>query len=196
MPRKGLTKEVVIDTAFQMVAQEGYHAFSLHKLALQLGIKPASLYNHVEGLEELTDEIRFRSASMIRQAELDAVRDKTGDDAVFALCEAYRAFALENMELYKINMGLQMDRVEAAGFKKGEIIDPIFQVLSCYRLERSELMHWHRILRAMMHGFISQECEGRFRGFCADRNETFRLGIETVLLGIHASQSRQKACKE
>ena len=54
MPRKGLTKEAVIDASIQLIQQQGNGAFSLNELARVLDIRPASLYNHIESMQELT----------------------------------------------------------------------------------------------------------------------------------------------
>lgn len=192
MPRKGLTKELVIDAAVEFIEEKGNSAFSLNELARRLGIKPASLYNHIQSMEELTDEVGSRIAGMLREAEYDAIAGKNGDEALYALCNAYRSFANQHIELYKVNIGRQLVGKDFEKAAKGEIFDPIFKVLSDYKLEKSEKMHWHRILRAMMHGYITQEFAGRFRGFPVDHDKTYQMAVGTIILGIHAAEKEQE----
>lgn len=191
MPRKGLTKEAVIDAAIELIEEQGNRAFSLNELARRLEIKPASLYNHIENMEELTGAVGYRIAGMIKQAELNAIADKSGDAALFALCDAYRAFAQEHIDLYKVIMGMQKDKNACTEAACGEMIDPILQVLSDYGITESEKMHWQRILRAVMHGFITHEYAGGFCHFPIEQNETYRRAIETVALGLHTAEKKK-----
>lgn len=188
MPRKGLTRQSVIDAAVALIEEKGYHAFSLNELARRLDIKPASLYNHIENIEELTNAVRFRIAQMLRQTEFLAIEGKNRDEALFALCDAYYAFAWDHIELYKVNMGRQKERNTCSDVEFDAIVDPIFQVLTDFQISESQKYHWHRILRASMHGFITQEYAGSFRQFPVDRKETYRMAIETILLGIHNAE--------
>lgn len=192
MPRKGLTKEAVIDAAIELIEEQGNHAFSLNELARKLEIKPASLYNHIENMEELTGAVGYRIAVMIKQAELNAIAEKHGDEALFALCDAYRAFAQEHIDLYKVIMGMQKDKNAFTKESCGEMIEPILQVLSNFKITESDKMHWQRILRAMMHGFITHEYAGGFRHFPVEHNETYRKAIEAIALGLHTAEKEQE----
>lgn len=186
MPRKGLNKEAVIDEAIELIRDKGNQAFSINELARRLEIKPASLYNHIQNIDDLTDEIGSRIAGMLRHVEADAIDGKKRDEALLALCNAYHSFALENAELYKVNMGRQLVGRDFEKAKNGEIVDPMMKTLSEYNLDNDQKMHWHRILRAMLHGYVSQEFGGKFQ-----RNEqTFQKAIHTVILGITNDEKR------
>ncbi|MBQ8508390.1 MAG: TetR/AcrR family transcriptional regulator [Clostridia bacterium] len=192
MPRKGLTKTAIVDAAIALIEEQGNRAFSLNELARCLAVRPASLYNHFENMEVLTGAVGFRIAEMIRRSELDAIAGMHGDEALFALCDAYRAFAREHMDLYKVIMGMQKDKNACTETACGEMIEPILLVLSDYGLTESDKMHWQRILRAMMHGFITHEYAGGFRHYPADHNETYRMAIQMVALGIHTAQKESE----
>lgn len=191
MPRKGLNKETVIDAAIELIRDKGNQAFSINELARWLEIKPASLYNHIQSIDELINEVGSRIAAMLRSAESDAIEEKNRDEALLALCNAYRAFAMKNAELYQINMGRQFVGHDFEKAKKGEIVDPIMKILSEYDLDDSQKMHWHRILRAMLHGYALQEFAGRFHGFPVESDQTFQKAIHTVILGIAADEKRK-----
>lgn len=192
MPRKGLTKEAIVDAAIELIEEKGNRAFSLNELARRLKIKPASMYNHMENMEELTGEVGYRIAGMIKQAELSAIADKRGDKALFALCDAYRTFAQKHMDLYKVIMGMQKDKNACTQAACGEMIDPLLRVLSDYAISEPERMHWQRILRAMMHGFITHEYAGGFCHFPIDGSDTYRKAVETMALGLHAAEKEQE----
>ena len=188
MPRKGLTKDTIVDTAIELIETEGYRAFSLNELARRLDIKPASLYNHFRNIEELTDAAGSRIAAMLRQKEHEAIARKSGDEAVIALCNAYRSFAKEHFELYQVNTGRQIVGNDFEKMAKGEIIDPIRKVLADFRIKEENVMDWHRILRAIMHGCVTQEYSARIRNLSINHDKTYRMSVETVLLGIHTAE--------
>ncbi len=53
MPRQGLNTETVVKTAALLVEENGYESLTLHKLASKLNVKPASLYTHIKGIDDL-----------------------------------------------------------------------------------------------------------------------------------------------
>ena len=53
MPRQGLTTETVVGAAALLAEEIGCQNLTLHKLANRLNIKPASLYTHISGIEQL-----------------------------------------------------------------------------------------------------------------------------------------------
>ena len=57
MAHKGLSPDAVVKAAVELIEQQGRDAFSMRLLADQLGIKTASLYNHVENMETLLSEV-------------------------------------------------------------------------------------------------------------------------------------------
>jgi len=69
-----------------------------------------------------------------------------------------------------------------------EIVRPILDVLSMYMLDKVEKIHWQRILRSVMHGFVLQENTGFFNYYPASNEESYRMVVFTVIAGIHDSQ--------
>ena len=46
-------------------------------------------------------------------------------------------------------------------------------------------MHWQRILRGVMHGFVSQEAAGYFSHFPVNLEESYHLAIQCVIDGLN-----------
>jgi AcrR family transcriptional regulator len=70
-PRATLTSELIIDRAVDLADREGLDAVTLRRLANELGVHVTSLYNHVPGLEAITDGIVTR---LIAEADLPTER--------------------------------------------------------------------------------------------------------------------------
>ena len=59
MPRAGLTPATVVDAAIALVDRDGPDALTLAAVADRLDVRAPSLYNHVDGL----DDLRSRAAA-------------------------------------------------------------------------------------------------------------------------------------
>lgn len=187
MPRKGLTKRRIIKAAIELIEKKGCSNFSMRELADTLEIKTASLYNHVKNIEEIYTEISYYAIALLRQVQLSAIEGKKADDAVFSLAVAYRMFAKEHPELYKLIMKLPTTKDILLERSGAHIVEPIMRVLSCYELSERQKFHWQRVLRSMMHGFISQEEAGFFNHLPIEANASYQIAIQCFLDGLHAT---------
>ena len=59
------------------------------------------------------------------------------------------------------------------------------QVLQGYSIGEERRMHWQRVLRGVMHGFVSQEASGYFSHYPVDLEESYHLAIGCVIDGLH-----------
>lgn len=188
--KKGLDKEKIITTSLKMIEQDGRANFSLHKLAAALGVKTASLYNYVYNFEELMTAISLDVIQQLIRAEEKAIAGKRGDAAIAALARAYFHFGREHYELYQIFMESRQPRsdvLEKAGI---HILDPILTAFAEIQLSPSDKIHWERIFRSLIHGFIAQEEAGFFTYGHINSQESFEKSIQCFLTGIHAAESR------
>lgn len=185
--RQGLNREAVVRAAMDLIEERGPDAFSMTELARRLGVRTASLYNHVESLGELLELVGFAAIDAMVDAEERAIRGLSGEDALFSLADAYRGFAKAHRALYATIMQMQRLPNRVLGQAAGKIIDPIFRVLETFAVPWEEQIHWQRVLRSVMHGFIAQEEAGGFSHFSADRQESYHLAISCVAKGLQAA---------
>ena len=55
--RVGLTRDQIVDAAVALIDRDGLDAFSLRRLAADIGVDPMSLYNHVANKDALFDGV-------------------------------------------------------------------------------------------------------------------------------------------
>jgi AcrR family transcriptional regulator len=72
-----LSRDGIVDAAFAVVDSDGPGGLTLRRLASELGVSAPSLYNHINGVDELVELMRER----ISQRVLPPRRTRTGDDA-------------------------------------------------------------------------------------------------------------------
>jgi len=69
--KKPITVEAIIDTAFSIVASDGYEALTMRRVATALETGPASLYAHVVNKDDLDDLLLGRLYAQIEIPEPD-----------------------------------------------------------------------------------------------------------------------------
>ena len=163
MAKKGLSRESIVDTAAQLAELHGLESVTLRELADALGVKTASLYNHLQGLPELNARLAERALDRLIAALMEAMRGKEGADALRALAFAYRAFAHEHPELYKAMLWLPQFEETRLIALKNQFMMLFREVLMPYNLSYDEQTHLSRMIRSALHGYVSLEAAGFFR---------------------------------
>lgn len=189
---KGLSKAVLIEASKELIEENGMTAFSMRALAEKLGVKTASLYAHVESMDALFTEIGLSALNDQKTAQLAAIAGKDGDAAVYALAESYRTFAKAHAALYQLIMQMPMSKNETLRTAAAVTAEPSMQALQGYSIFDERRMHWQRVLRGVMHGFVSQEASGYFSHYPVDVEESYRLAIECVIDGLHKEAARNE----
>ena len=93
--------------------------------------------------------------------------------------------ATTHYELYMVIMKLPHSQNHVLEIAAGRILEPIFHVFADFALDDTQKIHWQRILRSMMHGFISHEQCGAFSRFPICRSTTYQMAIQCILDGLH-----------
>lgn len=181
MPKKGLSKEYITEVATELLEEKGYDKFSLREIAARLGVKPASLYNHISGLDEINMNIAIRASEIAGGMLKKAAEGKNPDDAFIDCAIAYRQFALENPELYKAYIRkpkLKNSEVMNAGF---ESFAPIRDIVLSYGLKKEDTLNFIRGLRAVMCGFIELSNNGYMQKGNVSKDTSYEVIIRTYL---------------
>lgn len=188
MFHKGLNKKIIVDTAKELIEGNGFDEFSMRKLADRLEVKTASLYTHIESMESLFTEVGLSALRQQRDCLLKAIGERHGDSAVSALAESYRRFALEHTELYKLIMQMPSGNDEVLKEAVAMTAEPFMHVLCDYDLSEECRMHRQRVLRAMMHGFVSEELAGYFSHYPVAVEESYKAAVACVTDGLHKKE--------
>src|SRR6476659_4677446 len=99
-PKAGLDRAAVVQVAADIADARGLEQVTLADLAARLGVRTPSLYNHVAGLPGLRRDLALLGTRELCARLSRAAIGKSGDAAVQAICQAYRAFVHERPGLY------------------------------------------------------------------------------------------------
>ncbi len=186
MAQKGISKDIILAKAIEIIERKEAPTISMRELAEELEIKTPSLYNHVKSMNELFIDVSRYAAEELRQTQFAAIKGKQRDEALSALAVAYRSFAKEHVGLYKVTVSLSNLQGDILTQIAATIAEPIFLVLSKYELNEEQSIHWQRILRSIIHGFLTQEEAGFFRHYPVSVEISYQIAIRCFLNGLHA----------
>jgi AcrR family transcriptional regulator len=180
---RGLDRAVVVDTAARAADRSGLDGLTLGGVAGELGVRTPSLYNHVAGLPGLRRELALRGVRELGDRLRDAAVGLAGEDALFELAAAYRAYAGERPGLYEA-----LQRAPAPGDAElraaaDDALRPVLAVLRGYGLEGDAAIHAARSVRSALHGFAELESVGGF-GIDLDPDESHRWMVAALSAGM------------
>ncbi|HUY99412.1 MAG TPA: TetR-like C-terminal domain-containing protein [Thermomicrobiaceae bacterium] len=181
--RPGLSRDAVVRAAAELLDASAGREVTLGEIAARLGVRAPSLYNHIEGQEELHRELALFGLRELGGRLGHAAIGKAGDAALLAIGEAYRTFARERPGLYLATLRAPGPGEPALQEAGEEVIEVLRIVLEPYTLSDEETIHAIRGLRSIAHGFVSLELGGGF-GIPLDLDESFRRLLETFVQGL------------
>jgi AcrR family transcriptional regulator len=190
-PRAGLDLQTVLQTAAEIADTHGLDQVTLATIAQKLGIRPPSLYNHVDGLPGLRNKLAVFGMKQLADRLTCAAVGRSKDDAVHAMGESYVAFARAHPGLYEATLRAPDPRDSELQKAAEELMNVVLRVLNAYGLEEEAALNAVRGLRSLLHGFASLEQKGGF-GLPLDHDVSLRFVIDTFLAGIHALEAEKK----
>ncbi len=87
----------IIETAFQLIREQGWSAVSVRAIAKKLGSSTMPIYSHMRSLEELENELRSKAQELLKKFQQ---RHYT-EHALLNLAFGYVVFARDEINLYR-----------------------------------------------------------------------------------------------
>ena len=185
MPRAGLDREVVLQTAVMLADSEGLESLTIAKLALCLGVKAPSLYNHIRSLDCVKDDLTTQAMLLLLDRTRDAMAGVAGRDALDALGEAQRQFARDHPGLWAATQLPVAGWSEASQKTADAYLALVLAVLRGYGAVGDQAIHAARFIRASLRGFIDLELGGGF-GLPQDVDASFRTLLRMLDAGLRS----------
>ena len=185
-PRSNLTRQTVVQAAADLINVEGLEALSLGRLAKELGIRTPSLYNHVNGLPGLMQELSILNARSLADRLSEVAIGQSGPELVMTMMQTYRTYIKENTGLYlstlrtsgtQDKVDSELEQEEARSVRVGMV------AMASFGLEGETAVHALRGLRSLAHGFATLEISGGF-GMPVDLEESFTRLVDLYITGL------------
>lgn len=167
MPRpKGasLTQADILQAAIALIQSEGAQALGVNRVAKQLGIRPPSLYNHIQGNDALFRLVALEGWRRFLAAGQQQLAGATSSqDQLRAMAYSYRECARANPELTAIaaSYALSLEDQEFVTVFQG-IFAIYQQALEPLGFSPDAITHAARLLNSAFFGFAQAEKAGIF----------------------------------
>lgn len=160
-------------------------ALGISSVARALGIRPASMYNHVASGSALERAVATEGTQRIITALEAAVRRVVDPrEQLRRVAHGTRDWALANADLYRLMARIEPDHgpTDMPPMMR-DLVDLFERPLAQLGVPEDERIHGIRSLRSFVHGFVLLETSGQFK-LAEDVDESFRHGVETFVRGV------------
>src|SRR6201991_3695322 len=104
----------ILDTAWEMVVTEGWHSFSIRKVADAIEYSVPVIYSHFENKDAILLEFNRKGFQLLSDSMAEAKKGKEEPaEQIRAMGRAYWNFAFNNKEYYQLMFGLGIPTCEA-----------------------------------------------------------------------------------
>lgn len=183
MPRAGLNTRTVVETAAEMLDRQPGEELSIAAVAESLGVRPPSLYKHVDGAAGLRRGVMLRAKADLAAVLGGAAIGKARAEAIAEVSVAYRGWAKTHPGQYRLSMRAPVPGDDEDEDVSATLVDVLYTILSGYRLDGDDLIDATRFLRSALHGFVDLETTGAFR-LPRDLDRSFAQLVESMTAAL------------
>lgn len=187
--RKGpsLTVQDVVAAAIEVLEAEGPDALGISRVATELKIKPASMYNHVASAKALSNAVALEGNRRVLEILKAAIKDQADPhEQLKSLAYSVRQWATTNSGLYE-----HVARVEP-NYADPDVMVLLEEILSLFDrplkrmgIATDQRVHAMRSIRSALHGFVMLEANGQFQ-LQESAEESFRWMVDGLIRGLAA----------
>lgn len=190
-PRIGLDLPTLVRATAQLADEQGLREVTLANVAKQLNMRSPSLYNHIDGLSGLRNELAVYGLEQL-YLRLEAASQSLppGKEAILALALAYVSYARSHPGVYEATLQAPDPGNSRLQEWSERLVLLVLKLLAPYQLEETAAIHAVRGLRSLMHGFVALKQAGGF-GLPIDTDASFRTIIEVYLAGLEQLRQPQ-----
>lgn len=177
-----IDREMIVETARQLIEAEGVENLSLRVLADALGVKAPSLYRYVKNKTAL-----LRAVNEVTTREMMAHLYAVADDALpvqdrlLAIAKAFREFVHHNPACYLLTSNTPPDVTRPSADEREQLVLPL-QDLFAEIAEEMDAFPAIRGAYAFMHGWVILEVMQQFeRG--GDLDAHYERAFQAYLAG-------------
>lgn len=155
-------KSAILDTAWQMVKDEGWQSLSIRKIADAIEYSVPVIYDHFENKEAILFEFGKEGFRMLAK-KIQAAKEKNADPAeqLKLIAYAHWDFAFKNKEHYQLMYGLGMQGCEVekclpekAIFRR-LVMEPIIKIIEKGKNPKADPCLKYYTFWSILHGLIS-----------------------------------------
>ncbi|MBC7269868.1 MAG: WHG domain-containing protein [Streptomyces sp.] len=185
MPRAGLDRATVVAAASELADEVGFAGLTMVLLAERVGVRTPSLYKHVDSLDALQRDVGLQAVRDIGAVLARAAVGRSGPDAVRAIAETYRKWALDHPGRYAASVRVPPPEDEEYQAVARETVQILFDAVAAFGLADERAIDAVRALRTVIHGAVGLESNDAFQ-MERDPAESYQFLVDTLINGMRA----------
>src|SRR5882757_8264670 len=144
-----LSLDAIVEVAARLIAEEGYDALNMRRLAKECGVGVMTLYGYVRTKDDLLQALANRLFHLV---DLPDDENLPWDEHIARVLRSVRAVFLEHPELLPITA---MHRLDGTGAYRGA--ESLFRALEQAGLSGVQVVHAFDAMVAFTLGFVQRE---------------------------------------
>lgn len=189
MARACLDKKIVVEKAAQLANKIGIDNVQLKTLAESLNIQPPSLYNHINGLDDLYHELMLYGWRNMEHRMVEAVADSVGYTAWEAICRAFYKYATENPGVFSAMLWYNKYENDESRNVTEKLFSICFHITSSLNISEENGNHLIRTFRAFLEGFCLLVNNNAF-GHSLLVEDSFNLSLKVLITGMKELENK------
>lgn len=169
--RPGLTARSLTAAAAELADEVGLEQVTVSELARRVGVKPASLYSHLDGSQDLRGRISVLALTEIGDRLALALAGRSRRVALDALVTVMRDYAREHPGRWQATqVPITAPEAGPVGARVGALM---LAVMEGYGLPETEQTHAVRVVGASIDGFVRLQTIGSLDHRTPDPEESW-----------------------
>lgn len=177
-----LDHDELVRVAAEVADRDGWPNLTMSRVAEAVRRHVTSLYGHVDGLEGLRREVQLLALEELAEALWEAALGRTGDDALVAILDVYRAYQREHPGRADALLSISPRDREIRRLAE-RVVAPFYATLRSYGLDDRAAVLAQRVISATIRGFGISESRGHY-GTRRDADATFAQVRELFLVAL------------
>ncbi|MCD9153040.1 TetR/AcrR family transcriptional regulator [Aeromicrobium duanguangcaii] len=158
--RPALNGQTLSATAADVADELGFEHVTVSEVARRVGVKPASVYFHLDGADDLRGRVSALALTELGERLALALAGRAGRDALEALVDAVRGYAVEHPGRWaSTQVRITAPEAGAAGARVAALM---LAVVRGYGLPPKEQTHAVRLIGSTVNGFVRLHVHGSF----------------------------------
>jgi AcrR family transcriptional regulator len=152
----------ILDTAWEMVVTEGWHSFSIRKIADAIEYSVPVIYSHFENKDAILLEFNRKGFQLLAETMAGARKGKEDPaEQIRAMGRAYWNFAFKNKEYYQLMFGLgiptceAVSKIPAIADYSEEIMSSLSAMVDAGKKPSFDPFLKYQSFWSMLHGLVS-----------------------------------------
>ena len=179
MPRANLSRAAVVDAAARLADRDGAAAVTVSSVAREVGVKPASLYEHVAGLSALLDGAHVLALGELAAAVANAVAGLAGADALRAFADAHRAYATAHPGRWELLQRVASPSTVASS-EAARVGSLTLATLRGYPMPDDQRVHAARFVGATINGYLALTRNDAFSHRAEPTGASWRAAVDAL----------------